>query len=57
MTEFQDRLLFGIDICAPEGYISPLDETMRTLLRTRRITPAVYRKVCRENQIKLLGLD
>ena len=57
LTEFQDRLLFGLDICAPEGYISPLDETMRTLLRTRRITPAVYRKVCRENQIKLLGLD
>ena len=57
LTEFQDRLLFGLDICAPEGFISPLDETMRTLLRTRRITPAVYRKVCRENQIKLLGLD
>ncbi len=57
LTEFQDRLLFGLDICAPEGFVSPLDETMRTLLRTRRITPAVYRKVCRENQINLLGLN
>lgn len=57
LTEFQDRLLFGLDICAPEGYISPLGDTMRTLLRSGRITPAVYRKVCRENQIKLLGLD
>ena len=57
LTEFQDRLLFGLDICAPEGFIAPLGETMRTLLRTRRITPAVYRKVCRENQLELLGLD
>ena len=57
LTEFQDRLLFGLDICAPKGYISPLGETMRTLLRTGRITPAVYRKVCRENHIRLLGLD
>lgn len=56
LTEFQDRLLFGIDICAPEGYISKQDETLKTLLRTGRITASVYRKVARENHIRLLGI-
>ena len=56
LTEFQDRLLFGIDICAPEGYISPLADTMKELLRSGRISTTVYRKVCRENQKRLLGV-
>ena len=56
LTEFQDRLLFGVDICAPKGFISPLDQTLKELLRTGRITTAVYRKVARENHIRLLGL-
>ena len=71
LTEFQDRILFGIDICAPQHFIdyaSPekrpdgkwyneWGETLRTLLRTGRITPAIYRKVCRENAIRELGLS
>ena len=57
LTEFQDRLMFGIDICAPKGFISPLDKTLRELLRTGRITPTVYRKVARENQMRVLGLS
>ncbi len=57
LTEFQDRLMFGIDICAPKGFISPLADTMKMLLRTGRITPKVYRKVCRENQLRELGLS
>ena len=57
LTEFQDRIMFGIDICAPKGYVSPLADTMKKLLRTGRITPAVYRKVARENQMRELGLS
>ena len=56
LTEFQDRILFGVDICAPDGYVSPLDKTMKELLRTGRITAGVYRKVARENHVRLLGL-
>lgn len=55
-TEFRDRILFGVDICAPDGYVSPLDKTMKELLRTGRITASVYRKVARENHVRLLGL-
>ena len=57
LTEFQDRIMFGIDICAPKGFVSPLANTMKELLRSGRISTTVYRKVCRENQIRLLGLE
>ena len=57
LTEFQDRIMFGIDICAPEGYVSPLDKTMKELLRTGRISTTVYKKVCRENQLRELGIE
>ena len=57
LTEFQDRIMFGIDICAPKGFVSPLDQTLKELLRTGRITPSVYRKVARENQLRELGLS
>lgn len=57
LTEFQDRVMYGVDICFPDGFVSPLDKTLKTLLRTGRITSAVYRKVARENQIRLLGLE
>ena len=55
LTEFQDRIMFGIDICAPKGYVSPLPDTLKELLRSGRITPAVYRKVARENQLRELA--
>jgi predicted TIM-barrel fold metal-dependent hydrolase len=57
LTEFQDRIMYGVDICAPKGYVSPLDQTMKTLLRTGRISTTVYKKVARENQIRILGLE
>ena len=57
LTEFQDRVMFGMDICAPDWacYLKH-DDVMKELLRTRRITAEVYRKVCRLNQIRELGL-
>ena len=57
LTEFQDRIMYGVDICAPKGYVSTLDQTMKTLLRTGRISTTVYKKVARENQIRILGLE
>ena len=57
LSEFPDRIMFGIDICAPEGYVSPLAETLKTLLRTGRISAATYRKVARENQLRELGIS
>ena len=57
LTEFQDRLLFALDICAPKGFISPLPDTLKELLRTGRITETVYRKVARENAVRILGLS
>jgi len=55
LTEFQDRIMFGIDICAPKGFVSTLPEVLKELLRTGRITPSVYRKVARENQLRELA--
>ena len=57
LTEFQDRVMFGIDICPPYWpNVSRLDLVLQTLLREKHITPAVYRKVARENAVRELGL-
>ena len=57
LTEFQDRVMFGIDICAPfEQYISRQHETLRKLFKEGYISEKVFRKVARENQIRELGL-
>ena len=56
LTEFQDRLMFALDICAPKGFISPLAQSLKDLLRTGRITETVYRKVARENAVRELNL-
>ncbi len=56
LTEFQDRLLFGTDICAPDTP-TPLVNTLQQLRDTGRISPEVFAKVARENAVKLLGLD
>jgi predicted TIM-barrel fold metal-dependent hydrolase len=57
LTEFQDRVMFGIDICPPfEKYISRQDETLKKLLRGGYISPVVFKKVARENAIRELKL-
>ena len=55
LAEFQDRLLFGTDICAPTGNV-PLPGFLLELLDKGRISPELFRKVARENAIRLLGL-
>jgi predicted TIM-barrel fold metal-dependent hydrolase len=56
LDEFQDRLLFGTDICAPDTP-TPLVDFLLELRSTGAITEQVFQKVARENAIGLLGLE
>ena len=55
LNEFQDRLLFGTDICAPDT-ATPLVDFLLDLKNTGDITEAVFNKVARENAVKILSL-
>ncbi|MBE6403389.1 MAG: hypothetical protein E7039_06675 [Lentisphaerae bacterium] len=58
LNEFQDRLMFGTDICAPEQ-ADPCLNLTRLLKKFRaenRISEEVFRKVARENIIRILEL-
>lgn len=55
LNEFQDRLLFGTDICAPDT-ATPLVDFLLELRRKKKISEAVFLKVAKENAVKLLGL-
>lgn len=60
LEEFQDRLVFGLDLCDPVnlqqqhriGLVRFLDEAMLN----DKISYEAYRKICRGNAEKLLGL-
>jgi uncharacterized protein len=56
LNEFQDRLMFGTDICAPDTP-TPLVDFLLDLRDTGDISEAVFRKVARENAINILELD
>jgi len=55
LTEFQDRLLFGTDICAPDTP-APLVEFLLKMRGEGGISEEVFRKVSRENAVRVLGL-
>lgn len=55
LNEFQDRLLFGTDICAPDTP-TPLVDFLCDLRHSGRISESVFQKVARENAIRLLQL-
>ena len=56
LNEFQDRLLFGTDICAPDTP-TPLVDFLTALRDSKKIDTTVFNKVARENAIRLLGLE
>ncbi len=56
LNEFQDRLLFGTDICEPNTP-TPLVDFLLELRGSGKISETVFQKIARENAIKLLGLD
>ncbi|MFA5864392.1 MAG: amidohydrolase family protein [Phycisphaerae bacterium] len=55
INEFQDRLLYGTDICAPNDP-APLAGFLLELRKTKKISETVFQKIARENAVKLLGL-
>ena len=56
LNEFQDRLYFGTDICAPDTP-TPLVDSLLKLKSEGRISDDVFRKVARDNAARLLGVD
>lgn len=55
LKEFQDRLYFGTDICAPETN-TPLVDFLIKLKTEGKIDETCFNKIARENAIKLLKL-
>jgi predicted TIM-barrel fold metal-dependent hydrolase len=57
LEEFQDRLLFGLDICCPPDGTEPrLMTFLKELLVDGKITESVFDKVTHLNAIRLLNL-
>lgn len=54
--EFQDRLYFGTDITAPNTP-SPLRDYLLKLREDGRLSDTVFRKIARDNAVRLLNLD
>ena len=55
LNEFQDRLMFGTDICAPDTP-TPLIDFLLELRDLKKISEDVFQKVARENAIRILDL-
>lgn len=55
LTEFQDRLYFGTDMCFEDMPVE-LDSLLLSWRQTGKISETVFRKVAYENAEKLLGL-
>ena len=55
-TEFQDRLLYGTDLCSPTQKL-PMSQLLIDWRDSGKISEAVFNKVARENAIELLGLE
>lgn len=55
LTEFQDRLYFGTDICFP-GMEIELDQLLISWKQSGKISETVFRKIAYDNAAKLLGI-
>lgn len=53
LEEFQDKLLFGIDLCSPADEID-LSSFLDDAVESGNISQTAYKKICRENALKLL---
>lgn len=55
LEEFQDRLFYATDICAPIQYgFFKLADFLDDAVRNEKISPEAYRKISRTNALKLL---
>lgn len=60
LTEFQDRLMFGLDMCCPNVPASTdpaLPPFLRSLRDSGEITEEVFGKIARGNAMRELGVD
>ncbi len=55
LNEFQDRLIFGTDICGPDQP-ARLAKFLIDLRDSKKISDTVFQKIARENAIRLLDL-
>jgi hypothetical protein len=55
LNEFQDRLMFGTDICAPDTP-TPLVDFLLDLNNSGDISETVFEKIARKNAIRILKL-
>lgn len=56
LTEFQDKLYFGTDMCSTDADV-PLIKFLIDLKENGKITPEIFNKIARENAIKIFNLD
>jgi len=56
LTEFQDRLFFGTDICFPTMPVQLVD-VLINWRDTKKISETVFNKIARENAVKFFGLS
>lgn len=57
LNEFQDRLLFGTDICSPNVQKIPIKELLLKMRDQGEISQDVFTKIASGNAIELLGLE
>lgn len=58
LEEFSDRILYGCDVCASiNTFMYEFDEFLTSLRQSGAIRESTYRKIVRENAIRLLKLD
>lgn len=55
LTEFQDKLCFGTDMCSAKADV-PLPRFLIDLKESGKISSKVFKKIAKENAIKKLGL-
>jgi predicted TIM-barrel fold metal-dependent hydrolase len=56
LNEFQDRLLFGMDICCPPVELPKLPAFLRKLKEKNSISETVFSKIAKKNAINILDL-
>ncbi len=57
LNEFQDRLMFGTDICSPQIKDIPQIKLLKKFLDEGSISEVVFRKIMRENALRLLKIN
>lgn len=55
LEQFQNRILFGTDICGP-GQEVPQVNTLNAALASGLLSRTAYEKICFRNAVELLGL-